>query len=98
MMSDGELGIIASRRHRGVICGSIMKLADRIAELEAKPTLSPPDRFKAQQLQKKLEGLDADFKLYHFRVIDLVEREDLEREQTILDKHDDRATDFLYRL
>ena len=40
------------------------------------------DNFKAQQFQKNLEGLDADFKIYHFKVVDLIEEEeDLEREQ-----------------
>ena len=97
-MSDGELGIAASRRRRGVIRASVTKLADRIAELEAKMTLSPTDIFKAQQLQKKLEGYDTDFKLYHFKVVDLVEQEELERKQAILEEHDDRVTDYSYRL
>ena len=68
-MSDGELGIVASSRHRGVIRASITKLADRIAELEVKTMLFPTDIFKAQQLQKKLEGYDTDFELCHFKKV-----------------------------
>ena len=91
-MLDVELGIVASRKRRGIICASITKLADQIAELEGKTTF-PTDVFKAQQLQKKLEGYDTDFKLYHFKVVDLVGQEVLERKQTILEEHNDRVTD-----
>ena len=96
-MSDG--GITTSRRRRGVTRASNTKLADRINELEMRVMLFPPDKFKAQQSQKKLEGLDADFKGYHFKVVDPIEEEEeLEREQVVLDEHDDRVTDLSYRL
>ena len=96
-MLDG--GIVTNRRHRGVTHASITKLADRISELEMKVTLFPPDKFKAQQFQKKLESLDTDFKDYHFNVVNLIEEEEgLEREQAVLDEHDDRVTDLSYCL
>ena len=89
-MSDG--GVATSRRRRGVIRASITKQADKINELETKVMLFPPDKFEAQQFPKKLEGLDADFKAYHVKVVDLIEEEDLEGKQAVLDEHDDRPS------
>ena len=41
--------------------------------------------------------MDADFKAYHFKVVDLIE-EDLEWGQAVLDEDDDRVIDLSYRL
>ena len=71
---------------------SITKLDDCIEELEYKEMLSHSDQLMVQRLQQKLVTLDTKFKRYHISVIDLVEeKEDLEREQGILDNHDDRV-------
>ena len=82
----------------GVAHASITRLGDHITELKYKEQLSPSDWLIVQQLKKRLEMLVEEFRSYHFTVIDLVEEEDLEREQAILDDHDDRATNILDHL
>ena len=48
---------------------------------------------------KKLESLDSDLKTHHSAIVDLVEKEDdLEREQDVLDQHDDEVLDLSTRL
>ena len=46
---------------------------------------------KTKGFLPKLNELDADFKLYHFFGIDLVDQERLDTEQATLDNHDDRV-------
>ena len=77
------------RKRRGVVRGSITRLATRLRELE-EITDQPRTADHASQLLAKLESLDGEFKAIHFEIIDLIdESEDLEKEQTVLDKHDD---------
>ena len=45
-----------------------------------------------QGLLHKLNGLDTDFKSYHFAIVDTVEDESLQVEQDALDEHDDRVS------
>ena len=52
-----------------------------------------------QQSRKRLESLEEEFKRYYLGVINhMEEEEDLEKEQAILDEHDDRVADVLDRL
>ena len=69
----------------------------RIKELEGKDEKSPGDLATAQRTLKKLEELDADFKTYHFAIVDAAEEEALDDEQTILDGHDDRIAGLVAR-
>lgn len=64
-------------------------LAGRLKDLEGQ-TDNPNSLTLAQQMLKRLEDLDGDFRTHHLALIDLVEDEDtLEAEQVILDTHDD---------
>ena len=79
---------------------SITRLEKRIRELEAIPDL-PATADHAQELTAKLGALDAEYKSYHFELVDLINDDDedsLEREQEALDKHDDTITDMNIRL
>ena len=97
-MSDEERNLSTNRKRRGVVRASITRLDGRVSELEGKPELSPADRRSAQTLLAKLNELDADFKSYHFHIVDLTEEESLDAEQTILDEHDDRIVNLSTRL
>ena len=53
----------------------------------------------AHQLLTKLQSLDEDFKRHHFELTDIVDGDDnLEKEQTVLNKHDNDVTSLLVRL
>ncbi len=82
------------RRRRGVTRASITRLETRLNELEG--LIQQPSNVEhARQLAAKLETLDAEFKLYHFQIVDLLDDEEqLEREQEALDNHDDHVLDL----
>ena len=40
------------------------------------------------------KAYDANFKKYHYIIVEMVDEEDLLTEQAILDNHNDRASDF----
>ena len=90
--------LAALKRRRGAIKASITKLTTKIGDLEGKePSLTI--RTQAQQLSKRLESLDGDFKTRHFAVIDVIDDEgQLAVEQDALDKHDDELADLNLRL
>ena len=68
---------------------SITRLATRFRELEETPD-QPRTADHATQLLAKLESLDAEYKSIHFEIINLLDdSDDLEKEQTVLDKNDD---------
>jgi len=53
----------------------------------------------AKQMLKSLENVDSDFKTHHLALIDLLEEEeDLEREQQVLDEHDEIVTALFARI
>ena len=79
-------------KRRGVVRGSISQLATCLRELE-KITDQPRTADHTSQLLAKFESLDGEFKAIHFEIINLLdESEDLEKEQTVLDKHDNVST------
>ena len=86
------------KRRRGAIKASITKLTTKIAELEVKepgPTTLP----LAQQLAKRLQSLDSDFKTCHVAIINVVEDEGpLAEEQDVLDTHDEELFQLNLRL
>lgn len=71
------------RRRRGTVRSSITRL-----DVPGQPTVQAD---RARELSVKVETLDDEFKKYHLEIVDLLEddSEILEREQEILDEHDD---------
>ena len=62
--------------------------------LKMNPSLENLDSL-AQKLLKRLESLDSDFKTQHLAVVDsLQEGSDFDREQDILNQHDDEVLDL----
>ena len=99
-MSDLQDLDVPGRQHqRGVVKVSITKLIDRVHGLELKIELSHSDRVEVKRFQERLTYLDAEFRMYHLAVVDLLmEEDDLKKEQADLDDHDDRVTGLLRRL
>ena len=89
-MSETRQKLAALRRRRGIIRSSITRLDKRIRELEDISD-QPTTAAHARELAAKVETLGVDFKTYHLEIIDLMEEDEeaLEREQEILDDHDD---------
>ena len=86
------------RKRRGVVRASITRLATHLRELEETPD-HPRTADHATQLLTKLNALDAEYKSLHFEVVDLIDgSEDLEKEQAVLDKHDDDVSALTIRL
>lgn len=87
------------KKRRSTVRGSITKLVTRLEALEAKAD-QPTMYDHAQELTKKLESLDAEFRKYHYELIDLIDETDdttLTREQAILDDHDELMEDLNVR-
>ena len=79
------------RKRRGVVRDSITRLANRLRDLEATPT-GPGVGDSARQSATKLETLDKEFKSLHFEIVDLIDDKEvgeLNKEQEVLDRHDD---------
>ena len=86
------------KRRRGAIQACITKITTKIGDLEGRDA-DPSISTQAQQLSKRLETLDDDFKTRHFAVIDEIEDEEqLATEQGILDNHDDVMASLGLRL
>ena len=98
MSLENEQALSANRKRRGVVRASLTRLDTRVAELEGKLEISARDRLAAHRLLQKLDTLDADFKLYHLAIIDLVGDESLNTEQALLDEHDDKVADLALRI
>ena len=85
------------KRRRGVSRASITWLTTRVGEAEARKD-DPGIAALLHKLKEKLELFDSDFRNHHFMIINLLEEEsNLEREQTILDKHEDEVFDLATR-
>ena len=85
------------RPRRGVSRASITRLSTKIVEAESKFG-EPGLNSIAQKLLKRLESLDSDFKTQHLAVVDsLEEGSDFDREQDILNQHDDEVFDLSTR-
>ena len=67
--------------------------------MEVKETLSPTACIALQRLVKKIKSLDEEFKTKHFVMVELLDqKEDLTREQTALDEHDNQEADLSDRV
>ena len=96
--STARLDVSLLRRRRGVVRASVTRLGNRLRELEDTRD-QPATPAHAQQLYARLKDLDSNFKDLHMEVVDALELdEDVEAEQVILDKHDDRVSSFTVRL
>ena len=88
------------RKRRGVIRALITRLEKRIRELEGiSDQPNTPDH--ARELASNMESLAAEFKEYHFELVDKIEESEdalLEREQDILDEQSDLISDLNIRL
>ena len=87
------------KKRRGTVKGSITRLRTRIEELEL--VADQPDTIDHAQrsLAAKLETLDAEYKVHHLSIIDLVDDESLlQHEQETLDEHDDVVSDLSVRI
>ena len=95
-MSTVNLAVL--RRRRGAIKASITKLITKVTELESQE-VDLSVLAHAQQLSKRLENLDSDYKTRHFTIIDVTEDEvQLAEEQETLDSHDNEVADLNLRL
>ena len=87
------------RKRRGVVHASITRLESRLRELE-EISDQPTTADHAHQLAVRSKALDSEFKSYHLQLVDLIDENDdelLEKEQEILDKHDDHVADMNVR-
>ncbi len=76
------------RRRREAADSTVKLLERRTAELEAKETLTTADRQSALRMTKLLSDVSADFKNYHFAIVDQIKDEDgAKAEQDRLDDH-----------
>lgn len=76
----------------GALC-----IVTRHRELEEK-VHEPAMPSHAQRMSQRLEALDADFRTHHMAVINAMGDEDTDKEQEILDAHDDKVGSLSYRL
>lgn len=91
-MTDPDTARI--RKRRGVVKASITRLAKNHRELAGKAD-EPNTLNLAQRMVKRLETLDLQFKEYHGALIDLIKDDEeaaLQREQDVLDEHDDEIS------
>ena len=63
-----------ARKRRGVVRGSITRLATRLDTLEHKAD-EPATFHLAQDMGKKLANLDADFRKHHYDIVDHIDEE-----------------------
>lgn len=76
-----------------MVRASVTRLSSRLDDLEGKTDQTTHDI--AQRTSLKLTELDSEFKTYHYRLIDLIDDDDtIEREQSVLDEHDDAIADL----
>ena len=82
------------RRRRGIVRGLLTRLKTHVGELEALDDLSRSLE-EAHKLLQRLDAIDSDFKSNHLALINTVKDEgELNKEQGILDDHDDDVTDL----
>ena len=87
------------RRRRDAAIGTIGLLERRTAVLESKASLTEDDRQSALRMNGLLSSVTADFKNYHFTLIDSIEDdEEVQREQTTLHEHELKVMELVDRL
>ena len=87
------------RRRRDAAIGTIELLERRTTVLEAKESLTEDDRQSTLRMNGLLSSVTADFKNYHFTLIDSIENdEEVQREQATLHKHELKVMELVDRL
>lgn len=95
MAEETQRALSSSREKRGVARASITRLRTKVAKLEGSP--GPDSLDIARRFTTRLETLDAEYKVHHYAIVDLLDDEgDLGREQEILDEHDDEMSQQLF--
>ena len=93
MADEATARSVSNCKRRGIARTSITRFNTKLKDLESK--VDQPGTFDpVQQMKRKLETLDNDFKTHHYALVDLVDAEDeagLKREQEALDDHDEIA-------
>ena len=82
--------ILSKVKLQGVLCGSITHLATRLRDLEGKTDQSATFDL-AEQLSKKLAKLNSELKVHHLALNLIDDEEILDKEQDILDEHDESS-------
>ena len=92
------------RRRQGVVRSSITRLEKRVSKIE-RASGNPETPSHAHEMLVKLNALDTEFHTHHMELIDSVNEEVLqadgdflEKEQDIIDEHDDIDSDIRIRL
>ena len=83
------------RKRQDTVCSSITRLLNRLSVLESKAT-EPTTFDLVQDVAKRLNELDQEFRKYHYQLLDLIverDEEALAKEQADLDGHDDVLDD-----
>ena len=87
-------------KKRGAARSSVTRLSNRLKDLEADPEV-PGASDRAKHLLSKLNEADSDFKTLHYQVLDVIDERDdeaLQKEQDILDEHDDIVSTLVLRI
>ena len=84
------------RRRREAASGTIKVLERRTGALGDQGKADKADKQSALRMSKLLSDVSADFKNYHFTILDQIEdEEDVEAEQEILDDHELKVMDLV---
>ena len=89
---DKATQLNSAQRPRGIVKASVTRLEDRIQIYELRWERLNEDKLVIQRLSKKLEEQDAEFKKYHYAIVELLEDDNLE-EQVKLDDHNNKIAD-----
>ena len=66
-------GILNPRARRGVVRASVTRIETKTVAWEEKDTLSQKDRQSIKRALKTLHELNAEFKTYHYSIVELME-------------------------
>lgn len=98
MTDSGTITVAIAKRRRGIVRGSITRLATRLRDLEGK-TDQPSTLDLAQGMALKLRNHDQEYRQHHYSLVELLEDDgDIEREQGTLDDLDDELADLTVRV
>ena len=73
MSTEDEHAITSARRKRAAAKASLKGLDGHVAELEARGELTIDNNLSAQQMLKKLNAVESDFKTCHLTLMDLLD-------------------------
>ena len=93
--------VLNPRARRGVVRASVTRLEAKIAGWEEKETLTDKNRQSIVRALKRLQELNAEFKVYHYSIVELMDEEDkkvMAEEQQVLDDHENKIEDLTERL